>query len=88
MPTCYQARYVFPVESPPIAGGTVAVHGGRIVRVGPRERGEAAVDLGNVAILPGLVNAHTHLEFSQLTQPLVQPPRPSPRGCGPSFNTS
>lgn len=29
-----------------------------------------AVDLGHVALIPGLVNAHTHLEFSLVSQPI------------------
>src|SRR5258708_5558940 len=60
------ARYIFPVEGPPIADGALTIGGGRIARVGPAERQSGDLDLGNVAIVPGFVNAHTHLELSPL----------------------
>lgn len=65
----YRARWVIPVAGPPIANGIVVVHGERIVGV-HRTRRPDTVDLGDVAILPGLVNCHTHLEFSLLSEPL------------------
>jgi cytosine/adenosine deaminase-related metal-dependent hydrolase len=65
-----KARYVFPVDQPPIAGGVVTIADGRIVAVGENTSGQAPLDLGNLALLPGLINAHTHLEFSDLTKPL------------------
>jgi len=76
-----RARWVFPGDGPPLADGAVGIDGSRIVAVGPYVGGngsEAAevVDLGNAAILPGLVNAHTHLEFSDLTEPLGAPGLP------------
>jgi len=69
----FKARLVFPVASPPINGGMVAIRGTKIVGVGTNLAGSAIRDLGNVAILPGLVNAHTHLEFSGLAAPLGAP---------------
>jgi len=60
----FRADWVVPVTSSPIRGGWVAVEDGRIAAVGA---GNAdAVDLGRVALLPGFVNAHTHLELSHL----------------------
>ena len=64
----YHARWVLPVASPPIADGWVAVDGGRVVAVGRGRPADFADDeqLGDVALMPGLVNAHTHLELSYL----------------------
>jgi cytosine/adenosine deaminase-related metal-dependent hydrolase len=68
-PVVLRARYVFPVVAPPIAAGYVSVREGRIVSAGNRRPEGPIEDLGNVAILPGLINAHTHLEFSDLSVP-------------------
>ena len=59
----YRAAWVLPIVERPISGGVVSVEGDRVAGVGPYDGG-AVEDLGSVAILPGLVNAHTHLELS------------------------
>jgi cytosine/adenosine deaminase-related metal-dependent hydrolase len=60
-----QARYVFPVDGPPIESGSIRIAAERITYVGPSDRAPD-LDLGNSAIVPGFVNAHTHLELSSL----------------------
>jgi aminodeoxyfutalosine deaminase len=66
------ARWIFPVDQPPIERGVVEIVDGLIADVG-RLHGQpdaGTLDLGNVAIIPGLVNAHAHLEFSSLDSPI------------------
>lgn len=60
------ARWIFPVDGPPLHRGTVTIRGDRLVAVEPRGGRAADRDFGNAAILPGLVNAHTHLDLSDL----------------------
>jgi aminodeoxyfutalosine deaminase len=66
--TAYRAAWICPIDQPPIPNGVIRVHDGRIVAVGAIESAnlDPLVDLGSVAVLPGLVNAHTHLELSWL----------------------
>jgi cytosine/adenosine deaminase-related metal-dependent hydrolase len=70
-----RAAWVVPVDQPPIREGWVAVDEGRIAAVGggdPEGNPEGLPttapirNLGRVALMPGLVNAHTHLELSYL----------------------
>jgi cytosine/adenosine deaminase-related metal-dependent hydrolase len=58
------ARWVFPVTAVPLERGLVTVRGDRIAAVEPHGTRTADVDLGDVAILPGFVNAHTHLDLT------------------------
>lgn len=64
----YRARYVLPICAPPLSPGLVAVDGERIAYVGPPvgapDGGD--IDLGDVVLLPGLVNAHCHLELTAM----------------------
>lgn len=64
--TAYRAAWVCPIDRPPIKDGIVTVDAGRIVAVGSSEPGADIRDLGDVVLLPGLVNAHIHLELSWL----------------------
>ena len=60
------ARWVFPVGGPPLESGVVVIDDDKIVAVEPHGRRSADFDLGNAAVLPGLVNAHTHLDLTGL----------------------
>jgi cytosine/adenosine deaminase-related metal-dependent hydrolase len=64
----YRARWVVPVCAPPIANGIVAVEGATIAFVGPANEAPDGedVDLGDVLLMPGLVNAHCHLELTAM----------------------
>ena len=66
-----RARMVVTMDGAPIENGAVAVSGNRIVDVGrfdeikTRNAGNA-LDLGEQALLPGLINAHCHLDYTCL----------------------
>jgi cytosine/adenosine deaminase-related metal-dependent hydrolase len=64
----YHARWVLPVTDSPIDNGTVVVDNGRIVYVGPRADAPPVDDhdLGAAILMPGLVNAHCHLELTAM----------------------
>lgn len=59
------ARWAVPVTCDPIENARIAIRAGRIAAIesgGLREPSE--IDLGDVVVLPGFVNAHTHLELT------------------------
>jgi cytosine/adenosine deaminase-related metal-dependent hydrolase len=75
----YHAAWIVPIGESPIHNGWLAVDHGRVVALGSAGKrvlvdGAREVDLGDVAIMPGLVNAHTHLELSYLRDEV--PPAP------------
>jgi cytosine/adenosine deaminase-related metal-dependent hydrolase len=72
-PLAVRARWVVPIDQPPIENGIVTIAAGKIVAVGENLSEKSPRDLGDVALLPGLVNAHVHLEFSLLDKPLGEP---------------
>ena len=61
----FRADWLLPIVDDPIRDGWVSIDNGRIVEIGSGPVAEA-VDLGRAVILPGLVNAHTHLELAYL----------------------
>ncbi len=64
----YRARWVVPVTQPPIENGCVVEHDGKIVFAGPADSAPDGddYDFGDSVLLPGLINAHTHLELTSM----------------------
>jgi aminodeoxyfutalosine deaminase len=66
-----RARTVVTMDGPPIEDGAVAISGDRIADVGKFDQiktrnSGTVVDLGEQALLPGLINAHCHLDYTCL----------------------
>lgn len=82
----HRAAWVIPVDLPPIHDGAVAVRGDTIIDVGAygdlraeMPSGTVTVDHGDSALMPAVVNAHTHLELTGMEGriPLPQPGFPA-----------
>jgi cytosine/adenosine deaminase-related metal-dependent hydrolase len=66
-----RARALLPIARPPIEDGAISIVGNRIRAVGrwkdlSRQASGCVLDLGAVAILPGFVNAHCHLDYTAM----------------------
>ena len=73
-----RARTILPVSQPPIENGAVVIAENKIRSVGPwadlkPEPGEKIHDLGEVLLLPGLINAHCHLDYTDMAGQLPPP---------------
>jgi aminodeoxyfutalosine deaminase len=73
-----RARIVVPVSRPPIEDGAVVTSNGRIESVGrfnDLRKGVTGsmVDLGEAVLLPGLINAHCHLDYTKMAGRIARP---------------
>jgi aminodeoxyfutalosine deaminase len=70
-----RSRGVLPISSPPIENGAVVIEGDKITALGPwndlRETPGEVVDLGEQVLMPGLVNAHCHLDFTMMRHAIL-----------------
>lgn len=75
-----RARVVLPISQPPIENGAVRIAGRRIVAVGrwsdlAKHEAQGVTDLGESVLLPGLINAHCHLDYTDLVGHIPPPAR-------------
>jgi aminodeoxyfutalosine deaminase len=70
-----QAEWIAPIQAPPVREGSVVIRDGKILAHGPSKQvrelypDARVTELGKSVVLPGLVNPHTHLEFSNVERP-------------------
>jgi cytosine/adenosine deaminase-related metal-dependent hydrolase len=73
-----RARTVVTMDGPPIENGAVAIEDNRIVAVGTMPdlhwvTDGPVIDLGEQVLLPGLINAHCHLDYTMMRQAISAP---------------
>ncbi len=73
-----RAKIILPITAPPIEDGAVFIAGNKIRSVTPwknlrRSTNEKIIDLGEVILLPGLVNSHCHLDYTDMAGELPPP---------------
>ena len=74
-----RARAIVTMDGPPIKNGGVAIEGNRIVAVGHVPElawisEGPVIDLGDCALMPGLINTHCHLDYSMMRH-AISPPK-------------
>jgi cytosine/adenosine deaminase-related metal-dependent hydrolase len=73
-----RARVVLPISQAPLENGALFISGNRIAAVGPWHKIKAhaegeIVDLGDSILLPGLINAHCHLDYTDMAGQIARP---------------
>ncbi|MBI2948116.1 MAG: amidohydrolase family protein [Verrucomicrobia bacterium] len=73
-----RARTILPISRPPLDNGAVRITGSRIAAAAPWKEirgpsGEEIFDLGEVLLMPGLVNAHCHLDYTDMRGQIPRP---------------
>lgn len=75
-----RSRILYPVSRPPIENGGLFISNSRIAAVGDwahiSQMGSGEIiDVGDVILLPGLVNAHCHLDYTDMAGKISAPKR-------------
>jgi len=73
-----RSRAILPIDRPPIFNGALVMHGDKILAVDDwakvrREFVGTVLDLGEQVMLPGLINAHCHLDYTLMAGKLKNP---------------
>jgi cytosine/adenosine deaminase-related metal-dependent hydrolase len=73
-----RARAILPVTAPPVEDGALLITGRKIRAVMPwrdlrPHLRQQVTDLGDVILLPGLVNAHCHLDYTDMAGEIPPP---------------